>query len=109
MTGVNGESSFESSLLRRAPGCEVWGYDFSVENVRVLYPLFNQGLSLTCSFHQWGPEIKDDPGLRDRAHFHPWALGGTDDHGEHSDPKYWTLDSLMKHNGTLPSIFFSLP
>jgi len=77
--GVNGESSFEQSLLRRAPGCEVWGYDYSVDN--------------------WGPEIKDDPELRDRAHFQAWALGGADDHGEHSNPKYWTLDSLMRHNG----------
>jgi len=106
MIGVNGESSFESSLLRRAPGCEVWGYDFSVDNVRVSCPFFNRVPSLTCSFHQWGPEIKDDPALRDRAHFQPWALGGTDDHGEHSNPKYWTLDSLMRHNGTLRSISF---
>ena len=107
MTGVNGESSFESSLLRRAPGCEVWGYDYSVDNVRVSCPFFNHEPSLTCSFHQWGPEIKDDPQLRDRAHFEPWALGGADDHGEHSNPKYWTLDSLMRHNG--PSRSISLP
>jgi len=33
--GINGESSFEQSLLQRAPGCEVWGYDFSVNGVRV--------------------------------------------------------------------------
>ena len=104
MIGVNGESSFESSLLRRAPGCEIWGYDYSVDNVRVSCPLFNQESLLTCSFHQWGPEIKDDPELRDRAHFQPWALGGADDHGEHSNPKYWTLDSLMRHNGTSCSI-----
>jgi len=104
MIGVNGESSFEQSLLRRAPGCEVWGYDYSVDNVRVSCPFFNQEPLLTCPFHQWGPEIKDDPELRDRAHFQPWALGGADDHGEHSNPKYWTLDSLMRHNGTLRSI-----
>jgi len=102
--GVNGESSFESSLLKRAPGCEIWGYDYSVENVRVSCPFFNQEPLLTCSFHQWGPEIRDDSELRDRAHFQPWALGGADDHGEHSNPKYWTLDSLMRHNGTLRSI-----
>lgn len=40
ITGVNGESSFESSLLRRAPDYEVWGYD-SVDNVRVSCPFFN--------------------------------------------------------------------
>ena len=35
LTGVNDDSSYESTLLRRAPGCEIWGYDFSVANVRV--------------------------------------------------------------------------
>src|SRR5579863_2335105 len=34
MIGVNGESSFEATLLKRAPGCEVWGYDYSVGGVR---------------------------------------------------------------------------
>lgn len=33
-TGINGESSFEAALLERAPGCEVWGYDFTVNSVR---------------------------------------------------------------------------
>ncbi len=37
-TGINGESSFEASLLERAPGCEVWGYDFSVNSVRSVTP-----------------------------------------------------------------------
>jgi len=31
--GINGESSFEAELLEKAPGCEVWGYDFSVTSV----------------------------------------------------------------------------
>jgi hypothetical protein len=31
--GINGESSFEAELLEKAPGCEVWGYDFSVTGV----------------------------------------------------------------------------
>ena len=35
--GINGESSFEQSLLKRAPSCEVWGYDFSVNGVRVFF------------------------------------------------------------------------
>ncbi|KAI0301032.1 methyltransferase domain-containing protein [Multifurca ochricompacta] len=76
--GINGESSFESTLLKRAPGCEAWGYDYSVNN--------------------WGPEINDDPELKKRAHFKPWALGGTDNHNENDNPKYWTLDSLMNLN-----------
>ncbi|KAH9028778.1 hypothetical protein EDB85DRAFT_1969722 [Lactarius pseudohatsudake] len=33
---INGESSFESTLLKRAPRCEVWGYDYSVNSVRAL-------------------------------------------------------------------------
>lgn len=37
-TGINGESSFEASLLERAPGCEVWGYDFTVNSVRIASP-----------------------------------------------------------------------
>ena len=109
MTGVNINSSFKAALLRCAPGCEVWGYDYSVANVRVSCPFFNQEPSLTCSFHQWGPEIKYDPELRGHAHFQRWALGAIDDHEESSSPKYWTLDSLMKHNGTLQFHFFSLP
>ena len=31
--GINRESSFEAAMLERAPGCEVWGYDFSVTGV----------------------------------------------------------------------------
>ncbi|KAH8994782.1 methyltransferase domain-containing protein [Lactarius deliciosus] len=76
---INGESSFESTPLKRAPGCEVWGYDYSVDS--------------------WGPEITGDPELRDRAHFKPFALGGTNNHEDHDNPKYWTLDSLMDLNG----------
>lgn len=77
--GINGESSFEADLLRRAPGCEIWGYDYSVDS--------------------WGPEINDDPELATRAHFQPWALGGSNHHEEDDFPRYWTLDSLMELNG----------
>jgi len=77
--GVNGESSFEASLLERAPGCEVWGFDFSVGG--------------------WGPEITNHTELRDRSHFQAWALGGSDIHGENDAIKFWTLDSLMGHFG----------
>ena len=53
----------------------------------------------TYVFYQWGPEISNDPELRHRAHFQAWALGETDKHEEGDNPKYWTLDSLMKLNG----------
>ena len=45
--GINGESSFEQSLLQRVPGCEVWGYDFSVKGVRDFF--FFNSLSLFSS------------------------------------------------------------
>jgi len=77
--GINGESSFEATLLKRGPTCEAWGYDYSVNS--------------------WGPEITDDPELRDRAHFKPFALGGTNHHNDSDNPKYWTLDALMSLNG----------
>ena len=31
--GINGESSFEEEILKRVPGSQVWGYDFSVKSV----------------------------------------------------------------------------
>jgi len=77
--GVNGESSFEAELLQRMPGCKAWGYDFSVSS--------------------WGPEIEHSPDLKSRAHFQPWALGGTDRHTENEYPKYYTLQTIMELNG----------
>jgi hypothetical protein len=32
-SGVNDESSFEADLMKAAPGCQVYGYDFSVASV----------------------------------------------------------------------------
>ena len=109
MTGINGESSFKRDLLQHAPGCEAWGYDYSVNDVRVpTSPSFFYRAPLTTrtALNQWGPEISDDRGLHQRAQFKPWALGGTDNHRENDDPKWWTLDSLMKLNGA-GLLFFS--
>ncbi|KAN0138445.1 hypothetical protein V8E53_003908 [Lactarius tabidus] len=86
--GINGESSFESRPLQRAPGYEAWGYGYS------------------CN--QWGPEITNDPELRDRAHFKPYALGGTNNHNNNENHKFWTLDSLMDLNGACAIFFFPL-
>ncbi|KAH9048310.1 hypothetical protein EDB84DRAFT_1605723 [Lactarius hengduanensis] len=96
--GINCESSFESTLLKRGPGCEVWGYDYSVNSVRTLSSLPLPYL-LNWTYGQWGPEITGDPEVRDRAHFKPFALGGTNNHEDHDNPKCWTLDSLMDLNG----------
>jgi len=75
--GINGESSFEAELLRRAPGCQVWGYDFSVSG--------------------FGPELSP-MSLSARAHFQPWALGPIDNHGAAVETKMWTLRKLMELN-----------
>ena len=85
LTGINGESSFERDLLR-APGCEAWGYDYSVGGVR--FRVSSPGRHPTYLFSQWGHEISDDPGLRRRVHFQTWALGDTDKHEEGDNPKY---------------------
>ncbi|KAJ7653048.1 methyltransferase domain-containing protein [Mycena rosella] len=75
--GINGDSSFEADVLQRAPGCEVYGYDFSVKG--------------------FGPEITADPSLALRAHFFPWALGHADDPTD--NPPMYTLQALMRKNG----------
>ncbi|KAH8996503.1 hypothetical protein EDB86DRAFT_2918870 [Lactarius hatsudake] len=70
---INDKSSFEAALLERAPGCEVWRYDFSVDSVHFseVRPICAK---LTCA--QFGPEIQKIPNLKECAHFFPWALGG---------------------------------
>lgn len=96
MAGINGESSFEANLLERAPGCQVWGYDFSVQSVREAFQK-----DMTCSgliFAQFGPEIEDVPDLKRRSHFKPYALGGVNAHGPDDSPPYYTLATLMKQN-----------
>lgn len=56
---------------------------------------------------QFGPEIENSAALKARSHFHPWALGGRNAHGPEDDPKYFTLDALMKLNGvSSPLILF---
>ncbi|EIW85952.1 hypothetical protein CONPUDRAFT_68594 [Coniophora puteana RWD-64-598 SS2] len=75
--GINGESSFEAGVMKRAKGCDVWGYDFSVNS--------------------FGPEIEKDEILRSRSHFFSYALGPKD--APYADPPTYTLQTLMKRNG----------
>ncbi|KAH7888957.1 methyltransferase domain-containing protein [Phlebopus sp. FC_14] len=77
--GINGESSFEADLMKAAPGCEAYGYDFSVQS--------------------FGPEIEQDSDLKRRAHFFPFALGPKDAYSPVNDPKMYTLRTLMERNG----------
>jgi len=76
--GINGESSFEAELMKQT-NCEVWGYDYSVKS--------------------FGPEIEEDPELKPRGHFHPYALGKTDNHAPGQAIPFYTLPTLMKMNG----------
>lgn len=48
---------------------------------------------------QFGPEIENFLDLKSRAHFHPYALGGKDDHGPGANPPFYTLPTLMEMNG----------
>ncbi|KAG9316855.1 hypothetical protein JVU11DRAFT_2927 [Chiua virens] len=77
--GVNGESSFEADIMKAAPGCEVWGYDFSVNS--------------------FGPEIELESDLKRRSHFFPYALGPKDAFSAVDEPKMYTLRTLMERNG----------
>ena len=56
--GINGESSFEQSLLQRAPGCEVWGYDFSVNGVRVFRVLSSYELADRLCLTSGDPRLR---------------------------------------------------
>ncbi|KAG8907979.1 hypothetical protein FRB99_001145 [Tulasnella sp. 403] len=76
--GINGESSFEAELLQSTT-CQLWGYDYSVK--------------------EFGPEIESVPALKERSHFFPYALGGTDDHAPGAAIPFYTLPTLMKMNG----------
>ncbi|KAJ7176076.1 methyltransferase domain-containing protein [Mycena crocata] len=77
--GINSDSSFEAAILNRAPGCQVYGYDFSVST--------------------FGPQITGNRHLARRAHFFPYGLGPVDRHGVWNNPPMYTLQSLMKENG----------
>jgi hypothetical protein len=78
LTGVNRESSFEADLMKRAPGCEAWGYDYSVDSVRVPCPFFYRGtppqtyLSLTSG----DPRSKMTLSLIVALTSKPWRLVG---------------------------------
>src|SRR6266581_2254272 len=76
--GINHESSFEAEVLANTKYCQIWGYDHSVSS--------------------FGPEMTNS--LRHRAHFHAYSLAGQDKHGPNDNPPMYTLESLMRMNGT---------
>ncbi|KAL8277880.1 hypothetical protein RQP46_009699 [Phenoliferia psychrophenolica] len=73
--GINGESSFEAAMLDAGKGCEIWGYDFSVNS--------------------FGPQIPRADASR--AHFFPYMLSSQQK--PKNSPPEWTLGGLMKENG----------
>jgi len=77
--GINDESSFEAELLQRARGCQVWGYDFSVE--------------------RFGPEVSKNRAIAGRSHFAQFGISGKDAHTPLDNPAFYTLPTLMEMNG----------
>ena len=72
--GVSTDSSFEAALLKRT-NCEIWGYDYTV-----------------ASF------AKDIPGHQlPRTHFSQFGISEVTD--ENRDPKFFTVQDLMRNNG----------
>ena len=82
--------------MEAAPGCEVWGYDFSVSGVSL--PVADLTVTTLTQLvpQQWGPELTS---YSHRAHFEPWALGPIDNHGSNVNVQMWSLRKLMEHNG----------
>ncbi|KAJ7777901.1 methyltransferase domain-containing protein [Mycena maculata] len=74
--GINYESSFEAEILSNTQGCQIWGYDFTVNS--------------------FGPQIS--PAQSSRTHFNAYGLAGTD-HTSDDGHKMYTLETLMKMNG----------
>ncbi|KAL2067464.1 hypothetical protein VTL71DRAFT_1889 [Oculimacula yallundae] len=72
--GVQNESSFEEEMLERT-NCEIWGYDFSVE--------------------QFGPAIQNS--YAGRTHFLKAGISGTTELSK--EPPFFTIQDLMAENG----------
>jgi len=75
--GIDHESSFEAEILANTDGCQIWGYDWSVN-------AFNHEIPRSQAH---------------RTHFHPFGLAGTVKLGPEDTQKTYTLESLMKMNG----------
>ncbi|KAF7297593.1 Methyltranfer-dom domain-containing protein [Mycena kentingensis (nom. inval.)] len=75
--GVERQSSFEQEILHMEESCEVFGFDFSVT--------------------EWGPELRADTAVNQRAHFFPYKIGGTDNHTAH--PPEYSLSGIMEELG----------
>ncbi|KXJ88515.1 methyltransferase domain-domain-containing protein [Microdochium bolleyi] len=75
--GINTESSFEDALLSRTKGCEIWGYDFSVND--------------------FGPQLNRSADYVSRAHFNKAGIAGVTD--TKKKPPFYSIQDLLKKNG----------
>lgn len=75
--GINTESSFEDALLSRTRGCEIWGYDFSVND--------------------FGPQLNRSAEYVHRAHFNKAGIAGVTD--AKKNPPFFSIQDLLKKNG----------
>jgi hypothetical protein len=84
--GMNYATTFEAELLERTRHCQVWGYDYRSNS--------------------FGSHIKNSY----RAHFFSWGLANFDSHESHSNPKLYTLKTLLETNSSyaLVSPFYFL-
>lgn len=76
--GIGYESSFEAEILRNTQYCQIWGYDYTVKS-------FSREIPRESSH---------------RTHFKPYDLGSEDQHGPEDKIPMYTLDTLMKINGS---------
>jgi len=76
--GIGYESSFEAEILRNTQHCQIWGYDYTVKS-------FSREIPRESSH---------------RTHFKPYDLGSEDKHGPEDKIPMYTLDTLMKINGS---------
>ncbi|KAF8119469.1 hypothetical protein EV363DRAFT_1508080 [Boletus edulis] len=74
--GFKGESSFEADIMKVVPGCELYGYGFSVNS--------------------FGPEIELESDLNRRSHFFSYGLGPKDAFTPADNPKFYSLRTLMR-------------
>ncbi len=106
--GLNGESSFESEMMKRLPNAELFGFDYSVDDVgppldwkllrvvfTISYPHFGTNFEANIWLPlQFGPQIQ--PNARSRSHFMKVGLAGSDSPSK--SPPFYSFQSLMAHH-----------
>jgi hypothetical protein len=82
------ESSWEAAVLESTSHCELWGYDPTTRS-------FGRQVQ-----HAAAAVLHSPSGAAHRSHFTSYVqLGPEDRHGDHDEPKLYTLAHLMAANG----------